>query len=158
MNTPLKKGIGFGLTSGVVTTLGMMIGLSSVSSSKTVIVGGIVSIAIADAVSDALGIHISEESQENTEVRHIWQATISTFLSKFFFALSFLIPVLLLDIQTAITVSIIWGTLLVTLFSIKIAHDRNENPIKTAGEHILIMFIVLAVIYATGKLVESSGI
>ncbi len=84
MDSSIKKGVGFGLTSGVITTLGMLIGLSTVSESKTVVLGGILSIAIADAASDAMGMHISEESHERAESKHIWQATISIYLKIYF--------------------------------------------------------------------------
>jgi len=59
----LKVGFSFGLTSGIVTTLGLMVGLHSSTHSKLVVIGGILTIAIADALSDAMGIHIAEEVQ-----------------------------------------------------------------------------------------------
>jgi hypothetical protein len=56
----LKKiGLSFGLTSGLITTLGLMIGLNSGTNSKLVVIGGILTIAVADSLSDSLGIHIS---------------------------------------------------------------------------------------------------
>ncbi len=57
------KGISFGLTSGIITTLGMIVGLHAGTHSRLAVIGGVLTIAIADAFSDALGIHISEESQ-----------------------------------------------------------------------------------------------
>jgi len=62
MKKSLKTGISFGLTSGTITTLGLMIGLNSGTNSRGIIIGGILTIAIADSLSDALGIHISEEA------------------------------------------------------------------------------------------------
>ena len=62
MKLSIKKGLGFGLTSGIITTLGMMVGLHSSTHSDKVVIGGILIIAVADAMSDALGIHISEET------------------------------------------------------------------------------------------------
>ena len=62
MKHSLKVGFSFGLTSGIITTLGLMVGLNYGTSSKLAVIGGILTIAIADASSDALGIHISEES------------------------------------------------------------------------------------------------
>jgi hypothetical protein len=58
-----KVGLSFGLTSGIITTLGLMVGLNSSTNSKLVVIGGIMTIAIADSPSDALGIHVSEESE-----------------------------------------------------------------------------------------------
>jgi len=53
----------FGLTSGIITTLGLIVGLHSGTHSKLAVIGGILTIAMADALSDALGIHVSEESE-----------------------------------------------------------------------------------------------
>ncbi|WP_457622049.1 hypothetical protein [Persephonella sp.] len=150
----IKKGVGFGLTSGVITTLGMLIGLSAISESKAVVVGGIISIAIADAASDALGIHIAEESHEDTESKHIWTATISTFVSKFVIAFSFLVPLFILDINVAVPVCIGWGFFLLMIFSYKIAKDRGENPVATIFEHLTIASIVLIIIHVTGEFIK----
>ena len=63
MKQPLNKGVSFGLTSGAITTLGLMVGLHSETKSAAVVLGGILTIAVADAFSDALGIHISEKGE-----------------------------------------------------------------------------------------------
>jgi hypothetical protein len=55
MRTALKIGFSFGLTSGVITTLGLMVGLHAGTHSKSVVLGGLLTIAVADAMSDALG-------------------------------------------------------------------------------------------------------
>lgn len=77
--------------------------------SKIVVVGGISTIAIADAFSDALGIHVSEEAENRHTTKEIWESTISTFLSKFIFALPFIVPLLLFRLSVAIVASLIWG-------------------------------------------------
>ena len=59
MKHSFKVGFTFGVTSGIITTLGLIVGLHSGTHSKIIILGGIIVIAIADAFSDALGIHIS---------------------------------------------------------------------------------------------------
>jgi hypothetical protein len=59
----MKVGFSFGLTSGIITTLGLMVGLSSGTHLKLAVIGGILTIAIADSFSDAMGIHVSEESE-----------------------------------------------------------------------------------------------
>ena len=41
-----------------------MIGLYSGTNPRGVVIGGILTIAIADSLSDALGIHISEEADQ----------------------------------------------------------------------------------------------
>ncbi len=146
----MKVGLSFGLTSGTITTLGLMVGLYSGTHSKLVVIGGILTIAIADAFSDALGIHVSEESEGKHTEKEIWLSTISTFFSKFLFALTFIIPVLLFELLIAIIVSIIWGLLLLGIFSFKIAKDQNAAPWKVIGEHLLIAIIVIIATYYLG--------
>ncbi|UCE51174.1 MAG: hypothetical protein JSV31_18140 [Desulfobacterales bacterium] len=48
MQDSLRTGISFGLTSAVITTLGLMVGLHSGTHSKIVVLAGILTIAIAD--------------------------------------------------------------------------------------------------------------
>lgn len=102
----LRTGISFGLTSAVITTLGLIVGLHSVTHSKIVVLAGILTIAIADACSDALEIHISEEADNTHTAKQIWGATIATFLTKFLVAMTFVVPVLLLSLSTAIVVNL----------------------------------------------------
>ncbi|TKS61160.1 MAG: membrane protein [Nitrospira sp.] len=71
MKASWKTGLSFGLTSGVITTLGLMVGLHSGTHSRAIVIGGILTIAIADAMSDALGIHVSEESKNSGPTRQI---------------------------------------------------------------------------------------
>ncbi len=108
MKDSLRTGITFGLTSAVITTLGLMVGLHSGTHSRTVVLGGILTIAIADAFSDALGIHVSEESENTHTTRQIWLSTFATFFAKFLFALTFAVPVFFLSLTTAIFVSLVW--------------------------------------------------
>ena len=146
----LKTGFSFGSTSGIITTLGLMVGLHSGTHSKIVVIGGILTIAIADAFSDALGIHISEESENKHTTKEIWESTIMTFVSKFFFALTFLVPVLLFNLSTAIIVSVIWGLALISLFSFRMGKEQNTNPLPIVAEHLLITTIVIILTHFIG--------
>ena len=143
MKHTLKTGISFGLTSGIITTLGLIVGLHSGTQSRMVIIGGILIIAIADAFSDALGIHVSEEAENKHTFKEIWESTIYTFLSKFIFALSFIIPMLLLPLIPAIITSVIWGLSLLTLFSFYISRGQKTTPWIVALEHLVIAIIVI---------------
>ena len=151
MKVSIKKGLGFGLTSGIITTLGVIIGLNAGTNSKNIVLGGILIIAIADSMSDALGIHISEESgHQHTTHTEVWESTISTFLFKFIFALSFIIPILLFNLNTAIIISIIWGLLLLTGFSFYIAKGRKIKAWKVIAEHLIIAILVIIITHFVG--------
>ncbi|MCF7910573.1 hypothetical protein K9L16_02790 [Candidatus Pacearchaeota archaeon] len=158
MKSSFNRGFGFGITSGIITTLGLMIGLYSGTYSKIVVLGGIVSIAIADALSDALGIHISEEAgNKKAKFREIWECTISTFAFKFIFASLFVIPILLFELQKAIYISVALGFLLLGFFSYYIAVKRKTSPWKAVLEHLGIAIVVIVITYLVGKGISIFG-
>jgi VIT1/CCC1 family predicted Fe2+/Mn2+ transporter len=152
---PIKIGLSFGLTSGTITTLGLIVGLYAGTDSKLAILGGIFTIAIADAFADALGIHISEESENKHTAKQIWVATLTTWAAKFVFALSFAIPVLLLPNLTAIIASSIWGLILLGVFSFVIAKTGKEKPWKVISEHLFIAILVIVLTFFTGKFIAA---
>ena len=134
----LKVGLSFGSASGIITTLGLMVGLHASTHSRLTIIGGILTIAIADAFSDALGIHICEEAENKHTTKQIWIATLATFFAKLAVALTFVVPVLLLELGTAIMVSIVWGLSLLSVLSYGIARGQKTKPWRVIGEHLLI--------------------
>lgn len=153
MKESINTGISFGLTSGIITTLGLMVGLHSGTHSRLVVIGGILTIAIADAFSDALGIHVSEESENVHTGKQIWVATIATFLSKLLCALTFMIPVVLLTLSTAIIVSIVWGFLVLAVFSYRMARSQGQRPARVVAEHLAIAFLVILITHIVGDLI-----
>lgn len=155
MKDSLRTGITFGLTSAVITTLGLMVGLHSGTHSRVVVLGGILTIAIADAFSDALGIHVSRESENIHPVREVWEATVATFLAKFLFACTFALPVFFLSLSTAIIVSLVWGMLILGFLSYLIARSQNEAPWKIICEHVFIAIIVIGITHLVGDFVNS---
>ncbi len=150
-----KVGMSFGLTSGIITTLGLIVGLHSGTHSKLAVIGGILTIAIADAFSDALGIHMSEESEARHSSKEIWESTVSTFLFKFIFALTFIIPVTLFELTTAIIASVIWGIILIGFFSYSITREQEKPTWKTVLEHLIIVVTVVVVAHLIGELISS---
>lgn len=150
----VRTGLFFGATSGVITTIGLMTGLNSGTRSVAAVLGGILVIAIADALSDALGIHLAEESDPNTDHDHVWAATISTFFNKFLFAISFAVPVLLLPLDQAVIVSIIWGMLVVTVLSYFLARAQNASPVAIILEHLGIALLVVVLSHFIGAWVS----
>ncbi len=153
MSNSKKRGLNFGLTSGIITTLGLMIGLNSAVSSKLAVIGGILTIAIADAFSDSLGMHISEEST-GAKPANVLNATKYTFLSKFLVPLTFLIPVLLFSLNTAIIVSIVWAFLFLFYTNYIMAKKIGKNPYPIILEHLTLMFVVILLTHLTGKAIN----
>lgn len=151
----IKIGFSFGLTSGIITTLGLMVGLHSGTGSRLVVLGGILTIAIADAFSDALGIHMAEESENIHSSKEIWESTVSTFFSKFLFALTFVIPILIFELSTAIILSIIWGLSVLGLISLSMAKEQRRKPGKVVAEHLVIALLVIVITHYVGDWIGS---
>ena len=149
-NDGTRTGLYFGFTSGVITTLGLIVGLHSGTQSLTAVIGGIILIAIADGASDATGIHLSKEADPAATARMVWMATLATFLSKFTVSMSFLPPVLLLPMETAITTAIVWGLLIIIALSFFIARNQKVHPLPVIIEHCLITLAVITVAHFVG--------
>jgi VIT1/CCC1 family predicted Fe2+/Mn2+ transporter len=152
----IRKGLFFGFTSATITTLGLIVGLHSFTGSQLVIVGGIITIAIADAFSDALGIHISEEAEQTHSGREIWEATLYAFVAKFLFALTFIIPVVVLDFSTAFMVNVGWGFLVLATLSYVIAKNQQVSPWRIIAEHLAIAFVVVNVTHFVGDWIAAA--
>lgn len=151
MKLSLRKGFGFGLTSGIITTLGLIVGLQSGTDSASVVIGGILVIAIADAMSDASGMHVSQEFENTHTTKEVWESTFSTFLTKLIIALTFTIPVLLLPLSTAIIICIIWGLGLISVFNYFIAKQEKAKPYKVILEHLIIAITVIILTHFVGS-------
>jgi VIT1/CCC1 family predicted Fe2+/Mn2+ transporter len=156
-STSIQKGIGFGITSGVITTLGLMVGLDAGTGSSLAVIVGIFAVAISDAFSDALGMHNAEEIDRRNSPKTLRKTTLATFFSKLFFTLTFAIPVFLFDLQTAIFVSIAWGLFVIGAFSYVVAQTIRQRPEKIIFQHVFLTIIVIIITYYVGKLVGYLG-
>jgi len=155
-NDGARTGLFFGATSGVITTIGLITGLNAGTHSMAAVLGGIFVIAVADAMSDALGIHLAEEADPNATIAHIWSATISTFLNKFFFALSFAVPMLLLPLDQAVMASLLWGMFVIIVLSYFLARAQKASPIMIIGEHLGIAVLVVVLSHLIGVWVSKT--
>ena len=151
-----RTGLYFGATSGVITTLGLLTGLYAGTGAVTAVLGGILFIAVADSMSDALGIHLAEEADPNTTSAHVWSATISTFITKFVFAISFAVPLLLLQLRTAVIVSVVWGMSVITVLSYFLAKSAQERPLPIILEHLGIAMLVVLLSHLIGAWVGAN--
>lgn len=156
MKQSLKTGFSFGLTSGVITPLGLMVGLDAVTHSRVAVIGGIITIAVADALSDALGIHAAEESRNKGVVLAIWESTIAAFLAKFLTALTFVVPMLLLPLEEAVTVSVAWGLSVLTVQSYFLARAQQIPAWKVIAEHVAIGVVVIVITHYVGTWINST--
>jgi len=134
----------FGATSAIVTSLAFIVGLSKSINPKLTIIGSLLVIAVADNISDSLGIHIYQES-DLKKPKDVRTSTFSNFLTRFLVILLFILMVTFLPIEYAMIFSIAWGISLLTILSYLIAKEQKVNPYLAILEHIAIAILVIIV-------------
>ena len=132
----------FGSSAAIITDVSLIVGLGSARASKGAILGGLLTIALADNISDSLGIHMYKES-EGCEERLSLFATILNFLSRLLISLSFVAIVIALPISQSILIGIIWGLLLLTIISYLITRSNHDNTVSEIAKHVLVAIIVI---------------
>jgi vacuolar iron transporter family protein len=132
----------FGATSAIITSLALIVGLNKVVNPRASIIGALLVLALADNVSDSLGIHVYRESQFRDH-RGNKIHTLSNFLTRMCITLGYAALVLLLPIQIAVIASLAFGFLLLAVLSYYIALHHNADPKKEIIEHIGIAMIVI---------------
>jgi len=155
MDKGTRTGLFFGATSGVITTLGLMVGLEAGTQSLAAVFGGVVVIAVSDAMSDAMGIHLSEEADPESTRAHIWAATLWTFIAKFVVSISFSLPLLWMPLKPAVIVGVAWGLIIITVMSYFLARLQQAPVWRAIGEHLAIALVVIAVSHYVGIFTRS---
>ena len=150
MDKGTRTGLFFGASSGVITTIGLMVGLNAGTKSVVAVLGGVFVIAVADSMSDSIGMHLAQESDPDSTRSNIWMATASTFIAKFLTTITFALPVILLPLQTAIFASIIWGLLIITVLSYFLAQYQKIAAFPVIAEHISITAAVIIASHYVG--------
>jgi VIT1/CCC1 family predicted Fe2+/Mn2+ transporter len=153
INNSIKTGLFFGLTSATITTSALIVGLYASVGSRLAIFGGIITIAIADSFSDALGIHVSEESKTKNH-NDVWRATIFTFATKLIFALTFIVPFLFFEMKLGIILSLLWGLCILVVSSYVVAKKEKEKVWARIYEHVLIGIVAVILSYYVGEWVN----
>lgn len=154
MKKGVRRGLFFGTTSGVITTLGLIVGLYAGTKSLVAVLGGILIIAVSDSLSDAFGIHLAEESQPGASTLGVWLATLTTLVTKFVAAGSFVVPLLLFPFETGVLVALGWGALVLTVLSIYIARIKSAPALPIIAEHLAIGLLVVVLSWFVGNGVQ----
>jgi len=143
-----------GSSAAIITNASLIVGLGSTGAGKGPILGGLLTIALADNISDSLGIHLYKES-EGCGVRLSALATGLNFLSRLLVSLSFVAVVLILPLSQAILVGIVWALLLLIFISYLITKSDHENSISEIIKHVLVAVFVIVLSRCVGSLIAS---
>jgi len=134
----------FGATSAIVTSLALIVGLSRSANPRLTIIGSLLVIAIADNISDSLGIHIYQES-ELLNSKTVRTATFTNFFTRFFTILIFVLLFAFLPIRYAEILSIGYGIMVLSILSYFIAREQKTNPYRAILNHLAIAILVIIV-------------
>ena len=86
----------------------------------------------------------------------IWESTGATLLAKFLIALTFAVPVLLLPLEEAMTVSVGWGLTLLAVLSYLLARAQQIPAWKVIAEHLVIGVSVIAITPYVGDWIHAT--
>ena len=134
----------FGTTSAIVTSLAFIIGLSESINSKLAIITSLLLFAIADNISDSLGLHIFQES-DLKKPKVVSVSTFSNFFTRLLVVIIFILLVAFLPIDYAVIVSIIYGISLLSILSYFIAKEQKSNPYLSILGHVAIAILVIVI-------------
>jgi VIT1/CCC1 family predicted Fe2+/Mn2+ transporter len=144
----------FGSTAAIITNMGLVVGLLSSLNAKVSIISSILIIAVADNISDTLGIHIYQEA-EGLSAKEVWLSSFTNFTSRFIVSLMFILLILALPLKTAAVCCLILGLFIISFNSYFIAVHTGKNPYLAVLEHIGVAAIVIILSKALGNFVIS---
>ena len=96
--------VSFGGTAAIVTSVALIFGLDAATATKGTIVSGLLIVALADNLTDALSMHVYQESERRLEPREAFIATSSNFVTRLLLALTFVLLVVMLPLASAVVV------------------------------------------------------
>lgn len=144
----------FGAVSAIVTSVGLIVGFGAAEISKPTIVAGLLIVGLADNLTDALSIHVYQES-EKLEERAAFRATLGNFATRLFVSLSFVMLVIGFSSVSAIVASLTWGFLLLMGLTWLVARSRQASVLSETLKHLAVAAVVIAVSRITGTLIAT---
>lgn len=141
--------ISFGATAAIVTSTGLIVGLTTATTSRVTIAESLLIIALADNLTDSLGVHVYQESERLAQ-REALRTTVANFGARLLVSLTFLAVVVLLPARAAIVASILWGLLLLSTLSYLLARARAVSPLGEILKHCGVAVLVIALSAAIG--------
>ena len=153
MNHKLS-GIYYGVISATMTVIGLIIGLSTGTDSKSTILLGIISLIFADTLADAFGIYMANKVNKNDDISPVKQG-LYVVLSKGSVGLSFLLIYYLIhNMYICQIVSIIWSYIIIIVSCYHLAETNKEDKIKTISKYTIITTIIVIITALISKCIQ----
>ena len=147
-----RQGLFYGVNSGVLTTMGVLGGLSQVTSSFRVIIVAIVSLGLSDGLSEGHSLWFSKKARDTNDIsNNPLKAGMGLIITKILVTLSYLIPLLFvkdLKIYKNMSFPIIWSILLLLLIDTQLIKLREKENLMNylVPQVIIIVLLVLMTI------------
>lgn len=152
LKTSSSSTFSFGSTSAIITNIALIIGLDTTLNAKATIIGSLLVIALADNISDTLGMHMFQESEGHSK-KTVWLLTFTNFFSRLLTSLGFILIIFIFPLSIGIIVGVVYGLSILTLVSYLIAKNRKVNPWSAIAEHLLIAMFVIVISKLFGGLI-----
>jgi VIT1/CCC1 family predicted Fe2+/Mn2+ transporter len=142
--------ISYGGTAAVVTSTALISGLSAADATKPVIISALLIAALADNLTDALSIHIFQESAQ-LDQKDAFTGTITNFLTRLLLCISFVLLVGLFPFAHATKAAVVWGMLLLATLTYLVARERKVKPLPEVLKHLAVAVAVITVSIMIGR-------
>jgi len=142
--------ISYGGTAAIVTSTALISGLNAADTTKAVIVSALLIAALADNLTDALSVHIFQESEE-LDQKDAFTGTMTNFVTRLLLCISFVPLVMLFPHSHAAIAAIVWGGLLLAMLTYLVARQRNLNPLLEVVKHLLVASAVIVASMLIGR-------
>ncbi|MBI3430974.1 MAG: hypothetical protein HY018_02025 [Hydrogenophilales bacterium] len=136
--------ISFGGTAAIVTSMGLILGLDAATSSQRAMVSSLLIVALADNLTDSLSVHAYQEA-ERLESHQAFIATAANFATRLLASLSFVALVIFTPRALLVITAGVWGFLLLTLLTYRLARARGANVGKEIVRHFAVAVTVLLI-------------
>ena len=147
VNKDTRQGAFFGINSGILTTVGLIAGISQTTVNPMFIVISVLSIAISDGIGEAYGIYLSKKAEFTSDKGSgPILSLISLFLTKFITVISFLLPLLFAwdtKYYQNLVWPLLWSVIVLTVIDIQLAKMRKEPLANYIVPHYVLLGIVL---------------
>lgn len=146
------QGLTFGIMDGVITCLGVIMGLSA-AGSKFFLLLAVLSVGLADAMADAAAFHVGQETEKYHKKKEVRKATVFTFVGVFGGFLILGIPVMFFELGQAILVSGVMGMAILFLLGYWVATlNPDHHKGRLMWEYVAMGLFVAIVSYLVGRL------
>jgi vacuolar iron transporter family protein len=144
----------YGGTAAVITDLALIMTLHATPNARSQIISGVLVIALADNISDALAIHVYQDAADRDRRRSVVN-TLWNFLARLLVSLVFIALVVVLPMPTAAIASGAFGLAVLALITYEIARDQRANPWLMITEHVLVAVVVITASNYLGRFISS---